>query len=190
MPFAIKHEDYLLKTYKENNSIIIGWMGSPENFENVLKIEEELIEIENSNPQVSFVFICREFFKIDLKRVRFLNWSDEGFDYYQTIKSFDIAIAPMVEANERNLAKTAFKSLEYMSSGLAFVSSPWGIPEYLIHNENVMIAKTKDDWINHLNELSIHLNKRKTLGQNAYNTMIEKFSYSVVYKDLKKILFI
>lgn len=189
LPFAINHEDYTLKKYVDHNDIIIGWMGSPDNFQNILKIENELIEIEKINPNVSFVFICREAYKLNLKRVKFMNWSDEGFDYYHTINSFDIGLTPMMEADEANLAKTAFKALEYMSSGLAFVSSPWGIPEHLYHEQNVMIANTNHEWIDHLNTLVKQHDKRKMLGNNAYKTMIDKFSYPPVYKQLKNILF-
>ena len=188
LPFAIEHEDYSLKEYENVNSIVIGWMGSPENFQNILRIEKELIEIEKLYPNVNFVFICRKSFKLNLSRVKFMSWSDDGFDYFQTIMSFDIGLAPMMDPDERNLAKTAFKSLEYMSSGLAFVSSPWGIPEHLVHQENVMIANSNQDWVDHLNALLINFDKRKSLGENAYATMVDKFSYTSVYKELKNIL--
>ena len=148
LPFAINHEDYHVKKYdKSQNEIIIGWMGSPENFKNIIQIEQELEIVENNNPNVSFKFICRDKFKLNLKRYDFVSWSDKNFDYFNEIKTFDIGLAPMMNKSERNKAKTAFKSLEYMSSGLAFVSSPWGIPEHLIHENNVMIANTKQDWI-------------------------------------------
>ena len=140
LPFAIKHEDYSLKEYTEKNEIIIGWMGSPTNFKNIQDIESSLNEVESLNPNVRFVFVCRETFNMKLERVTFLSWDDPKFNYHETISSFDIGLAPMITKNERNLAKTAFKSLEYMSSGIAFVSSQWGIPKHLKNKENVLIA--------------------------------------------------
>ena len=189
LPFAIKHEEYELKNHKYiNENLIIGWMGSPENFENVKKIEDSLIEIEKKNDNIKFIFICRKTFSLKLNNVEFRKWTDEGFDYFKTIASFDIGLAPMIEENELNLAKTAFKTLEYMSSGIPFVSSPFGIPEHLKHGKNVLLAKNKNDWIDHLKFLVSSREKREKMGENAYKTMIDKFSYSAVYKELKNIL--
>ena len=93
--------------------------------------------------------------------MEFRKWTDEGFDYFKTIASFDIGLAPMIEENELNLAKTAFKTLEYMSSGIPFVSSPFGIPEHLKHGKNVLLAKNKNDWIDHLKFLVSSREKRE-----------------------------
>ena len=61
LPFAIKHEEYELKNHKYiNENLIIGWMGSPENFENVKKIEDSLIEIEKKNENIKFIFILEK----------------------------------------------------------------------------------------------------------------------------------
>lgn len=188
LPFALNHKDYSLKKYNNNKDIIIGWMGSPENFENILLIEEQLVQVEKLNSNVNFVFICRDSFEMKLKKVKFMSWGDDGFDYHETISSFDIGLAPMMEANEENLAKTAFKSLEYMSSGLPFVSSPWGIPMHLIHNENVLIATNLEEWTEQVNLLSKNIELRKRLGQKAYETLVSNFSYAHVYDKLKKIL--
>ena len=188
LPFAIKHEDYTRKKYNNQKEIIIGWMGSPTNFQNIINIESALEKVERLNPNVSFVFICRDSFEMKLKRVKFMRWGDEGFDYHETISSFDIGLAPMMIKNERNLAKTAFKSLEYMSCGLSFVSSSWGIPKHLIHNENVLIATNLEEWIEQISLLSKSIELRKKLGHNAYETLVSNFSYSYVYDKLKKIL--
>lgn len=188
LPFAINHEDYITKKYMSKKEVIIGWMGSPTNFQNVLKIESALLEVERLNSNVSFVFICRESFSLKLKRVRFMSWSDENFNYQQAINSFDIGLAPMIDPSERNRAKTAFKSLEYMSSGLAFVSSPWGIPNHLVHNENVLFAKDLAEWSEQLNVLIKDEDLRKKIGHNGYNAIVEHFSYSNVFNNLKEIL--
>lgn len=189
LPFAINHTEYELKNHKNiNKNLIIGWMGSPENFKNIKKIEDALIKVENKQKNIKFVFICREKFELKLNNVEFHKWADEGFDYFKTIASFDIGLAPMMEVNEGNLAKTAFKTLEYMSSGVAFVSSPWGTPEHLEHGENVLLAHNNKEWTEHICSLILSKEKREQIGQNAYKTIVDKFSYSEVYKEIKNIL--
>jgi glycosyltransferase involved in cell wall biosynthesis len=189
LPFAINYEVYALKTYiPEQNQLIIGWMGSPENFEFVLELEDVLIEIEQKYPQVKFVFICREKVKLRLKRYEFKSWSDANFDYYQVVSSFDIGIAPMLDYSERHLSKTAFKTLEFMSSGIAFVSSPWGTPNHLVENENVLFAVEMENWMLQIAKLIEDFDLRKKLGKAARITMEQHFSYTQVYSSLKKIL--
>ena len=147
-----------------------------------------LLRLRINKKNIKFVFICREKFELKLNNVEFHKWADEGFDYFKTIASFDIGLAPMMEVNEGNLAKTAFKTLEYMSSGVAFVSSPWGTPEHLEHGENVLLAHNNKEWTEHICSLILSKEKREQIGQNAYKTIVDKFSYSEVYKEIKNIL--
>jgi glycosyltransferase involved in cell wall biosynthesis len=189
IPFAMNFGDYRQKVYKNNSKIIIGWMGSPDNFRNVIQIQDSLIEIQKKNPNVQFVFICRQEFNLNLKKVKFKKWSDENFNYYNEISSFDIGLAPMIDKSERNLAKIAFKTMEYMSSGVAFVSSKWGIPEKLEHNKNSLLASNLNEWTLHLQELINDFDLRKKLGNEAYITISQEYSYSNVYLRLKKSIY-
>ena len=186
LPFAIKHDDYILKTYEKKTKVTIGWMGSPENFENIILIENQLAQVEKLNPHVNFVFICRKSFSINLSRVKFLSFEDPGFDYYKEISSFDIGISPLINQTEENMAKTTFKTLEFMCAGISFISSPWGIPDYLVHDQNVLFAESKDDWVNSLIQLSKSHELRVKLSKNAFETLIKYYSYSKVYTILRE----
>ena len=185
IPFAIKFDDYLSKKI-ESNKIIIGWQGSPGNFVHVKSIEKELLAIENKFPQVEFHFICRENPKMELKRCFFSKWGDEGFDYFVKISTFDIGLAPMLIAGEREKAKTAFKSLEYMASSISFVTSPWGISDQLKHGENCLFAPTKEDWFFQVEKLVSDRNLRANLGLKARKCMEEHHSYEKVFPLLIK----
>ena len=94
----------------------------------------------------------------------------------------------MLIAGEREKAKTAFKSLEYMASSISFVTSPWGISDRLKHGENCLFAHTKEDWFFQVEKLISDRNLRANLGLNARNCMEEHHSYEKVFPLLIKIL--
>ena len=82
----------------------------------------------------------------------------------------------------REIWKTSFKILEYMSSGVPFVSS---LGEYRsIINMGKYSFHSEEDWVKNINSL-LSSRKREQIGQNGYRTMVEKFSYSAVYKNPK-----
>ncbi|MEX0811993.1 MAG: glycosyltransferase family 4 protein [Chitinophagales bacterium] len=186
--FAMNYREYKLHGHKSDDKIVLGWMGSPANFKNVLDIENELLKIENQFPQIEFHFICREVPDLKLKRYKNYKWGDPGFDYHKAIANFDIGLAPMIHATERDKAKTAFKTLEYMASGLAFMTSPWGISDQLKDNENCLFANTKEEWELKLSILVRDKVLRQKLGQNARKTLEQYHSYDNVFESLQQAL--
>jgi glycosyltransferase involved in cell wall biosynthesis len=173
---------------RQNDKVIIGWMGAPNNFINVVFIEEELLKLEEKFANIEFHFICRELMPIKLKRFKQFKWGDEGFDYYACISRFDIGIAPMIYATERDKAKTAFKTLEYMASGIAMAVSPWGISDKLTDGVNCIFIDNKEDWFYKLNLLIEDPELRKSLGINAGKTIEKYHSYENVFDVLKNVL--
>jgi hypothetical protein len=188
IPFAFDYSKYPIKKYVANEKIIIGWAGSPENFQNVVNISPYLQRIEQTFPFVSFVFVCNTQFETGLKRVEFVSWNDEDFDYMETLARFDIGINPMLRDNDVTKAKVSFKCLEYMSLGITFLTSPNGIPSGLIHNENTIIVQNKETWFD---ELSMILNNKEhiqVLGKNARHLVENSYQYSKNVDTLLEIL--
>jgi glycosyltransferase involved in cell wall biosynthesis len=190
LPFAFNYNKYPIKNYNidSSSSIVIGWAGSPENFKNVIQIADQLVKIENEFPNVSFKFVCRKTFDLGLKRVQFLKWGDEGFDYFKILNSFDIGINPMLKDNIVNKSKISFKCLEYMSLGLCFLTSTIGIPEEIIDNNNSIIVKDHNLWFKKLSEIISKPNKIAKLGEYARETMENKYSFKMNTTKLHKIL--
>jgi glycosyltransferase involved in cell wall biosynthesis len=186
--YAMNYDEYIPHTEQTKETIIIGWMGAPNNFRNVLLIEDELIKIEEQYPHVSFHFICREIMPVNLKRYKVSKWGDEGFNYHQTIATFDIGIAPMIHATERDKARTAFKTLEYMAAGVPFITSPWGTSDQLVDNHNCLFANNKEEWSLKIESLITDAQLRKRIGSEARKTLIGFHSYANVFEDLRKIL--
>ena len=190
IPYAIDYSHYISKVYNKSSKgdIIVGWMGSPDNFKYVLDLEATLNYIERKYTNVKFVFICRQKFDLNLNKYEFKNWSDPDFNYFKVVSSFDIGIAPMFDKSERNSAKTAFKVLEFMASGIAFIAPPFGIPEHLENRKNFLIAEEMLDWSSQLEVLLKDIDLRKTLGMEARKTLERYYNYATVYNELNKVL--
>lgn len=186
--YAMNFKDYEVKSKINNEKIFIGWMGDPSNFSNVKHIEGELLKLERDNSNIEFIFICRYIEGLKLKNWKQEKWGDEGFNYYKSIASFDIGIAPMIFAEEVDKARTAFKTLEYMAAEVAFVTSPWGVSDKLQDEYNCLFAYNKNDWFKKLNQLASDELLRNMLAANAKKTLIEYHSYDKVYAHLHYVL--
>lgn len=186
--YAMNYKEYIEHKESGNNLLTIGWLGAPDNFSNVLLIEDVLVEIEKKYPFVEFHFICREVKPLKIKRWKLSKWGDKDFDYHKIIAGFDIGIAPMINATDRDKARTAYKTLEYMAAALPFVTSPWGVSDKLVHNKNCLFAIEQSDWKEKLELLIKDASLRKSLGQNARATLIEFHSYANVFEELNKVL--
>jgi len=188
IPFSFNYEKYEVKKYPDLNDIIIGWAGSPSNFENVKKIAPHLIKLENENENVKFLFICRDKTDLGLARVSQLSWEDDNFDYLSSLKKIDIGINPMLKDDNRTRAKVSFKCLEYMSMGLAFATSPHGIPKGLVHKENCLLVQNNDLWFDALNEMVKNKEALKNLGEKSRLLIEQNYSYKNNSLALIKIL--
>lgn len=190
LPFAFNYSKYPVKKYElsSSSSIVIGWAGSPENFKNVIQITEQLVKIEKEFPNVTFKFICRETFDLGLKRVQFLKWGDEGFDYFKILNSFDIGINPMLKNDDRSKSKTSFKCLEYMSLGICFLTSSIGIPKEIKDHKNAIIVEQKQLWYENLASTLSKPESIPLLGQNARIILENDYNYFKNSNHLKEIL--
>jgi glycosyltransferase involved in cell wall biosynthesis len=190
LPFAFNFSKYPVKNYHLNvsSSIIIGWAGSPENFKNVIQIADQLKEIENEFPNVSFRFVCRQSFDLGLRRVKFLKWGDEGFNYFRILNSFDIGINPMLKDDERSKSKISFKCLEYMSLGICFLTSSIGIPKEIKDHQNAIIVEQTNQWYEKLSSILSKPDNLPLLGTNARNLLETDYNYTKNSKTLEQIL--
>lgn len=177
IPFAFKYGNYPVKQYGNLDEITIGWAGSISNFSYVKAIASQLIEIEKKFPQVKFVFICREKADLGLKRLTYHSFADADFDFFKHLSEFDIGINPLTKYHDRTKAKVSFKCLEYMSLGIAFATSPFGIPKGLLDNENCVVADKLEDWNEKISELVLNKAEIKRLGAAARKLVENNFDY-------------
>ena len=185
--WTIPKENYIIKEdYNIYGIPVIGWMGSPENFRQVLKVLPQLIEVRKKHEFI-FRYVCRKNFDKELEG---LNCDHHYYsdDYYKIIASYDIGISPFLEVNLRTKGKIAMKHQEFLLMGIPQVCSNVAISEFVENEKHVLIANNSADWKEKLLLLINDINLRKQLGYNSKILFDKYYSYDSEYLKLKKVL--
>jgi glycosyltransferase involved in cell wall biosynthesis len=186
--WTISQTNYLVKTdYSFKSELpIIGWMGSPGNFEHVKGIIPILKEVFMEVPFV-FKYICRDDMSSYLGEIK----SEQHFfgeDYYTILGSFDIGLCPFLEINLRTQGKIAMKHQEFLLMGVPQICSNVAISEFVQHGKEVLIANQIEDWKNNLIKLLKDESIRKELGMNSRDLFLKYYQYEGQYPILKQVL--
>jgi Glycosyltransferase len=91
-------------------------------------------------------------------------------------QGFDIGVAPLVD-NNFNRGKSNLRWLEYSAMKVPTVASP--LPHFtqsIRHGETGFIANTPEQWEHYLTLLINDAEKRKQIGQNAYDEVKNNWS--------------
>ena len=104
----------------------------------------------------------------------------------QNLKSFkfDIGLTPLRD-RQFNRCKSNVKYLEYSAMKIPTIASP--VEPY--KNNIGLFSKSKEDWINNLEELINNKELRLQLGQSAYTDIKENYNLEKVakrYNDMLK----
>jgi hypothetical protein len=182
LPFKIR-KDYT----KLNKEVLkIGWMGSPENAENLKLIEDDLIKLEESFPNIKFSFVCRHLPTLNLKSLESFNFNNAKFNYNKWIQSIDIGIVPFKNIDERTKAKISMKSLEFMSYKIPMVCSPFVHSDMLEPDKSFILAK--NNWYDPLALLIKNEELRIEMSKNAFNIFNKYHTYSQGFPLLNEVL--
>jgi len=180
---------YIEKKHINNSEdkIIIGWMGNPGNALNLKKLETVLQKIETNYNDIEFHFLCSDLPMLNIKNLKSFSWDQKNFDYYEWISKIDIGISPYFGDSDRLKAKPAMKTLEFMASNIAVVSSIWGSFDKMKDKQDILIADSDQDWYDYLSKLILEKDFRIKIAKNG-NKKGKKFhSYEKQFPQLKKI---
>ena len=185
--WTIPDDKYIKKNnYTINEKPVVGWMGSPGNFSEVLKIKKSLAHLNKIYP-FTFRYICRKNFDAQLEGID-TDHHKFGDDYYSLIASFDIGISPFLTRNIRTMGKIAMKHQEFLLTGTPQVCSPVAISEFVKNEQHALIAHNETEWISCLEKLFFDEDLRKIFGAESKRLFEEKYNYSSQYEKLKATL--
>lgn len=185
--WAIPSEKYKVKKdYKFNGLPVIGWMGSPYNFEFVKDIEVQLQKVANSF-KFKFVYICRGPQNIAIPNAE-IEFHKFGDDYFDLLGSFDIGISPFTRVDFSTEGKIAMKHQEFLLMGTPQVCSNIAISDFAVHGEDCLIAKSVDDWHGLLINLLENEDLRERIGKKSRELFLKHYTYESEYPKLKKAL--
>ncbi len=161
---------------KENESVTIGWIGSPSTTI-YLKQKEYVFQAlaMKYGDHISFRFVGTQGYKLEAGvRTILEDWRPET--EISNLHSFDIGIMPL-DRTVWSRGRCGTKMLQYMVTGVPCVCSPEGSVKDIIQNGiNGAIVDTDDEWIESLSELIEDKQRRIKLGRAGRTTIENEYS--------------
>jgi len=160
--------------FTDDEKIIIGWTGSHSTLKYLGAIESVLQNLEMKYQQLEFWVIADKSPQLELKCLRFKPWSLKS--EIADLAEFDIGIMPLPDDEWAN-GKCGFKVLQYMALQIPAIASPVGVNRQIIQSGiNGYLCDSLKSWEGHLMELIENKALRNSIGIEARNTVIERYS--------------
>lgn len=185
IPPSLNLSKYTRKNIIETEEIIIGWTGTFSSMHFLKTIEETLIKISKIR-NIKLVVIGNFIYKNSRMKCTSINWNKEN--EITDLLNFDIGIYPLIN-DDWIIGKSGLKVMQYMALGLPSVSSDFGnVKNFIVDNENGMLAKNENDWYEKLIYLIDNLNERIRIGKNARKTISQQFSINEIKSKYLEII--
>lgn len=178
-----------VNTYTNDHPIVIGWTGTHSTVPYLYLLTNVFQQLAKER-QFKLRVIGNFKFHIDGVDYEYLDWNKE--DEAKQLQCMDIGVYPL-PTDAWVMGKSGLKALTYMTFALPVVATNVGtaINRVITDNENGLLVKTNEEWIEKLKYLIDNPDERKRLGQNARQTVLDKFSIEAnkpVYLQILKSL--
>jgi glycosyltransferase involved in cell wall biosynthesis len=165
----------------DSNSILLGWIGNPENLYYLDDIETQIDQILQSYDNIRLRIITgkdkpvRPFKQREGKDVEYIEWNLKSA--LADLAEADIGLRPLRD-DEWTQAKGGFTSVvECLALGIPVVASYVGILKYLIEDEeNGYLVKKPDEWANVLSTVAANPKNINTMRKKSIGT-VSKYGF-------------
>lgn len=173
IPTTIDTQYHLRKERVKSRKIALGWTGTLTTLKHIDLILPILKKLEESI-DFDFIVIANDKPKIDLKSLVYIEWNKET--EIEDLSRIDIGLMPLPN-DEWEKGKCGFKGLQYMALSIPTVMSPVGVNvEIIKHQENGLLAKAEQEWLDALKALINSAELRKKYGVAGRETILERYS--------------
>jgi glycosyltransferase involved in cell wall biosynthesis len=179
---AIDVRRYPMIEHSARERLVIGFSSGPDNFRELLDLEDALIEILRRYPhcRLQIVSGVPPHFKSEALRYEFKPWlHDNPFGRFdlgvEEMLEFDIALAPLLR-NDYALGKDSAKLRQYMALGLPVAATDFGVNAEMIEDGvSGYLATDIPQWIGVLSKLIEDAGLRTKMGRAARTRVEAKF---------------
>lgn len=162
----------------EPGKAAIGWMGTSANLPSLDVLRAPLAKVCRRHEDVTIRVVCDR--PPDLDGVNLEHKKYAVAEEVEDIRSFDIAVAPLVE-DPFTRGKLSTKVLSYMAAGVPPVASDVNANRiYVRDGEEGYLVGTLGKWRERLDELIENPARRAELGRNARARVEREFSVTAV----------
>jgi len=179
-PNSLDFSDRKPKKRKGHKGIRIMFSSSSGHYDGMKMIKAPLEEVMRRHKDVTFYHYKGlpafegEVFKGRTKKMKWVH-PNKYWEYINSLEP-DICLAPLTDVLF-NRAKSNLRLLEYWSGKNAVIaSSVQPYKETIKHGVNGMLASESDQWMNMMEDLIKHPEKRKKLGEEGYKTAKKDFN--------------
>lgn len=175
VPTTIDVERYRPRSSRHDGDLVrVGWSGSKTTSPHLDTVRPALMRALKELPIQLYLIGDPDSRWPDTKRVVVKGW--EATTEVQDISSFDIGLMPLPD-DDWSRGKCGLKALQYMALEVPPIVSPVGVNTSIIsHNENGLVARNEDEWVERIATLVESASLRTRLGKAARQTVVERFS--------------
>lgn len=174
-----------VNSYNNKRKIVIGWTGTFSTKVYLDLLRDVFLEL---NKLVDFKLLVIGNFEYELPGIdlEVIQWSKE----YEVsdLQRIDIGVYPLVQ-DDWVLGKSGLKAIQYMAFGLPTVATDVGnTPRIIQQNENGVLVKTDQEWVDALAMLVKNPELRRKLGEAARKSVMDNYSKHVIKTSYLTIL--
>ncbi len=171
---------------QQNQTVTIGWIGSPWTSGFLDLIEKPLMRLAEKYTFRFLTIGAKPEYRIQGINHIAKSWVFE--DENDVLGQMDIGLMPL-PITEFAKMKGGYKLLQYMSAGLPCIASPVGINQTIVKpGENGYLASSEDEWFEVLEKLLLDPALRLRMGANGRKEALELYSREVCFGKLLKII--
>jgi len=163
-PTVVDHTRIVPGPPSEADPPVVGWIGSPAS---VIELQRLAPVLDRAYERARFRMLVVGADDPGVSRVPFdaVAWSEETEADH--LRAMDVGIMPLT-LSEWSRGKCALKLLQYMSAGVATVSSPTAsVPDIIVPGANGALASNPEDWEREIAALAGDPAGREAMGRNA-----------------------
>ena len=162
------------KPSNETERVTIGWMGTPSNLHSLEIVQAPLARLCRRYEHLQIKVVCEE--PLPMEGVRWVHKRFSAKEEVDDIRTFDIAVAPLVE-DSWTRGKVSTKLLAYFAAGLPVVASDVNANRlYIKPGENGFLVGTLAQWEERLGKLIDDPVLRREIGGKARASAETDFS--------------
>lgn len=179
---------YHTKAQNEEQSLVIGWIGSPTTQVYLYDIAEQLAWLAQKYSVRLHLMGATEdaISNLPNTNLEIFPWSEAGEVPF--IQNLDIGIMPLKDGPWEK-GKCGYKLIQYMACGVSVVGSPVGVNEKIVvESDSGLLADTPESWQEALVALLESKDKREGYANNGRKAVEEYYSLQVQQVTLANVL--
>lgn len=173
----------------ENNTKIVGWIGTPGNLKYIKSISEAIIKLLSLVKDSEFRIVTsnKKYIPTKLRPyTKFIEWYP-GIEF-QELPNWSLGIMPLVD-DEWSRGKCSFKLLQYLSAGIPVVASPVGMNNTILKSATVgKTAANEIEWLKAMVDILNDTDMNREMGYNGRSLAVSQFSLTCIANKWKKVL--